>query len=135
MAAAALVCVAGVASAAQFPNPTCPDSVTIQQIQDLTHPCNPAIGDTIAGMGGIIIGFDPKPSGFDFYLQTSQGGPFTGIDVFCHSANPSAAPYNFVIGDSIVVEFMKTAEFQGATEVLAPNNSFGAPDFIVRKVS
>ena len=32
LAVAALVCTAGVASATQFPNATCVDSVTIQQI-------------------------------------------------------------------------------------------------------
>ena len=45
------------------------------------------------------------------------------------------APYNFALGDSIIVEFAATAEFQNATEVLAANNNFGAPNFVVRKVS
>ena len=34
MAAAALICAAGVASAVQYPNATCTDSVTIRAIQD-----------------------------------------------------------------------------------------------------
>jgi len=135
LAVAALLCVAGVASATQFPNATCPDSVTIQQIQDVTHACHPAIGDTVAGVSGIITGFDPIATGFDAYIQDPAGGPFSGIDFFTHSFNTKVAPYNFAIGDRIVVEFAATAEFQNASEVLAANNNFGAPNFIVRKVS
>jgi hypothetical protein len=135
LAVAALVCTAGVASATQFPNATCPDSVTIQQIQDVTHACHPALGDTVAGVSGVIIGFDPIATGFDAYIQDPAGGPFSGIDFFTHSVNTKVAPYNFAIGDRIVVEFAATAEFNSATEVLAANNNFGAPNFIVRKVS
>src|SRR5689334_21508667 len=135
IAAGALLLTAGVASATQFPNATCPDSVTITQIQNTLATCHPATDDTVHGVGGIIIGFDPIATGFDAYIKTSGGGPFTGIDFFTHSVNTTASPYNFALGDSIVVEFAATSEFQGATEVLAANNSFGAPNFIVRKVS
>lgn len=135
LAVAALLSVAGVASAVQYPNATCPDSVTIKSIQDATSICHPVAPDTVRGVGGIIIGFDPKATGFDAYIQNTGGGPFTGIDFFTHSINTSVAPYNFAIGDSIVVEFAAVAEFQNATEVLAANNNFGAPNFIVRKVS
>ncbi len=137
LAAAALVCMTGVASATQFPNATCPDSVTIPQIQDpaFNPACKPAVGDTVAGVAGIIIGFDPIATGFDLFIQNSQGGPFSGVDVFFHSVNPTVSPYNFALGDSIVVEWMKTGEFQNSTQVLAPNNNFGAPNGIVRKVS
>jgi hypothetical protein len=151
-----LLCTAGVASAANFPNATCPDSVTIQQIQDITAACHPAVGDTIgetrvnippdwrlppydnpfgAGLGGIIIGFDPIATGFDTYIQNTPGGPWSGVDVFFHGRNPTASPFNFAIGDSIVVEWMRTGEFQFASQVLAPNNNFTAPNGIVRKVS
>ena len=135
MAVAALLSVAGVASATQWPNPTFPDTLTIKQIQDVTAVGHPAVGDTVRGVGGIITGFDPIATGFDAYIQTSGGGPFTGIDFFTHSFNTKVAPYNFAIGDSIIVEFAATAEFNSASEVLAANNSFGAPNFIVRKVS
>lgn len=136
LAVAALLSVAGVASAVQYPNATCPDSVTIKQIQDITAAtCRPAGPDTVRGVGGIIIGFDPIATGFDAYIQTTGGGPYTGVDFFTHSVNTKVAPYNFAIGDSIVVEFAAVAEFANATEVLAANNSFGSPNFIVRKVS
>jgi hypothetical protein len=135
LAVAALVCTAGVASATQFPNATCVDSVTIQQIQDITAVCHPAVGDTVRGVSGIITGFDPIATGFDAYIQDPAGGPFSGIDFFTHAVNTKVAPYNFAIGDRIVVEFAATAEFSSASEVLATNNNFGAPNFIVRKVS
>ena len=134
LAVAALVCMAGVASATQFPNATCPDSVTITQIKN-GGACKPAVADTVAGVGGIIVGFDPIATGFDAFMQNSQGGPFTGIDFFTHSVNTKAAPYSFAIGDSIVVEFAKVDAFQGDEEIDAPNGSFGSPNFIVRKVS
>ena len=135
MAAAALICAAGVASAVQYPNATCTDSVTIRAIQDALQTCHPVAPDTVRGVGGIIIGFDPLSTGFDAYIQMSGGGIFSGIDFFTHSFNTKAAPYNLAVGDSIVVEFAAVAEFQNGTEVLAANNSFGAPNFIVRKVS
>ena len=135
MAAVALVCAAGTASAAQFPNATCPDSVRIAQLQDVTALCAPALNDTVSGVGGIIIGFDPIATGFDIYMQNSQGGPFSGIDVFTGSINTKAAPYNFALGDSIVVEYARKGEFQNNTQVLAPNGSTSSPNWIIRKVS
>jgi hypothetical protein len=126
---------AAVSSAAQFPNATCPDSVTIQQIQDVTALCHPAVGDTVRGIAGVITGFDPIATGFDLYFQDPLGGPFSGIDVFTHSVNTKVAPFNYAIGDLVVVELMKTAEFQNSSEIFAINNSFASPNFIIRKVS
>lgn len=130
-----LLCAAGPVSATQFPNATCTDSVTIRQLQDVTALCHPATGDTVRGVGGIIIGFDPIPTGFYMYIQTSGGGPFAGIEFYTAGVNTKAAPYHFAIGDSVVVEFAATAEFQNASEIQAPNNSLNSPNFIVRKVS
>src|SRR5262245_54260357 len=134
LAVTAMLCTAAVASANQFPNATCPDSVTIQQIKS-TNACKPAVADTVRGVAGIIVGFDPIATGFDAYIENSQGGPYAGIDFFTHSVNTKVAPYNFAIGDSIVVEFAKTDKFQEDEEIDAPNGSFGSPNFIVRKVS
>jgi hypothetical protein len=136
LAVAALVCTAGTAGAVTWPNATCPDSVTIPQIQNYNpNACLAAVGDTVMGVGGIIIGFDPIATGFDAFIQHTVGGPFSGIDVFFHSKNPQSSPYNLAIGDSIVVEWMRVGEFGGATQVLAPNNNFTAPNGIIRKVS
>lgn len=138
MAVAALICSASIASATSYPpgpGGTCPDTLTIRHIQDAAQLCHPVAPDTVRGIGGIIIGFDPIATGFDAYIQMSGGGPFSGIDFFTHSVNTKVAPYNLAIGDSIVVEFAAVAEFQNATEILATNNNFGAPNFVVRKVS
>lgn len=135
LAVASLVSVAGVASATQFPNATCPDSVTIQQIQNAAATCHPAVLDTVRGVGGIIVGFDPIATGFDAYIENSQGGAFNGIDFFTHSVNTIAAPYSYAVGDSIVVEFARVDFFGNDSEIDAPNGSFGSPNFIVRKVS
>ena len=135
LAVAALLCTAGVASATQFPNATCPDSVTIQQIQNAAALCHPAVLDTVRGVGGIIVGFDPIATGFDAFIENSQGGAFNGIDFFTHSVNTKAAPYSFAIGDSIVVESARVDFFNNDSEIDAPNGSFGSPNFVVRKVS
>lgn len=128
---------AGGASAAQYPpgpSGTCLDSVTVVQIQDILAACHPATGDTVFGVAGIITGFDAIPTGFGFYIQNSQGGPFTGIDVFTHGTNYKPT-MGLAIGDSIVVEVSKTAEFQNGTEIFATNNNFSSPNIVLRKVS
>ena len=135
--AACLLATAGLAHATQYPpgpGGACPDSVTIQQIQNVLATCNPATGDTVYGVAGIITGFDPIATGFGFYIQNSQGGPFTGIDVFTHGTN-FIGPLGLELGDSIVVEVSKSAEFNGGTEIFATNNNFSAPNIVLRKVS
>jgi hypothetical protein len=147
----ALAMMLTVASAAfaftHYPNATCPDTLSIQQLKTrLDGPvgpglCNPqdqasvpssAPGDSVFGVGGIIIGFDPIPTGFDFFIQTSGGGPNTGLDVFTHG-QPFGSGY--ALGDSIIVEYAGVADFQGDKELEAPNNNFAAPDIILRKVN
>jgi hypothetical protein len=128
---------AGGASAAKYPpgpSGTCLDSVTVVQIQDILATCHPATGDTVFGVAGIITGFDAIPTGFGFYIQNSQGGPFTGIDVFTHGTNYKPT-LGLAIGDSIVVEVSKTAEFNNGTEIFATNNNFSSPNIVLRKVS
>jgi hypothetical protein len=137
VAAAALVFAAGAASAATYPpgpDGTCLDSVTVYQIQNILAPCHPATGDTVLGVAGIITGFDPIPTGFGFYLQSSQGGPFTGIDVFTHATNFQAT-LGLQIGDSVIVHLSKTAEFNNGTEIFATNNFFSAPNIAMTKIS
>lgn len=113
---------------------SCTDSVTFAQIQDILAPCHPATGDTVLGVAGIITGIDVIPTGYGFYLQNSLGGPFSGIEVFTHAVNYTPI-MGLGIGDSVVVERSKTAEFQNGTEIFATNNNFGSPNIILRKVS
>lgn len=131
------------AMAAQFPNATCPDTLSIVRLKTLlgtVDPCAPvtgagtAPGDTVNGVGGIIIGFDTVPTGFDIFIQQTDGGPNSGIDVFTHGTNMKPL-YGFNIGDSIVVEYARVANFQGDIEVMSPNNNFSAPNIILSKRS
>ena len=130
-----------------FPNPSCPDTMTIYKMRTLLNvvdPCGAATpnttgspGDTVLGVGGIIIGFDQIPTGFDIYIEMSGGGPTglnAGLDVFTHGTN-FVAPYGFALGDSIVVEYARVANFNGDVELEAPNNTFSAPNIVMRKVS
>jgi hypothetical protein len=118
------------------PGGVCLDSVTIMQVQDTTaaNTCHPATGDTVLGVAGIITGFDAIPTGFGFYIENSNGQPWSGIDVFTHGTNFKPLQ-NLAVGDSIVVEYAVTAEFQNGTEIFGPNNNFSSPNIILRKVS
>jgi hypothetical protein len=145
-----LLLMASAAFAASFnkfpPGPAgcAPDTLTIFGVKStlnaLTGTCNVmtgasgAIGDTVLGVAGIITAFDEVPTGYDVFIQNSQGGPNTAIDVFTHGTN-FRAPYGFNLGDSIVVEFARVAVFQGDVELESPNNAFASPNIILRKVS
>jgi len=127
-----------------YPNASCPDTLSIIRLKTLLNgvdPCSPltsgtggAPGDTVNGVGGIIIGFDEIPTGFDIYIEQTAGGVNSGIDVFEHGTNfrPS---YGFNRGDSMVVEFARVSNFNGDVELEAPNNVFSAPNIVMRKVS
>jgi FlgD Ig-like domain len=153
----ALICAATLAFVAQAalavtfttyppgPGGACPDTLSINQLKtrlDTGGACSPndrapgssAPGDTILGVGGIITGFDEIPTGFDLYIQTTGGGPRTGIDVFTHGTNMRPV-YGFNRGDSIVVEYAGVANFQGDVELEAPNNLFSNPNIVLRKVN
>ena len=134
-----LMLVASVASAfTHFPNATCPDSVTIRRLyapitaQDSLcqpKPNGSTAGDTISGMGGVIVAFDPIPTGFDIYLENSNGAAYNGVDVFTGGTNYQTA-YSLSLADSIVVEFACVALYNNDLEVLAPTGK----TVIVRRV-
>ena len=94
-----------------------------------------ATGDSVRGVGGIFTAIDSITTGFGFYLQRTAppGTPWTGADVFTGGSNMAGA-LGLKLGDSVVV-YGKTAEFGAGTEIIYPNNSFSAPNIIVRKVS
>src|SRR5262249_11035400 len=100
---------------------TCPDSVTIFSIEreDTTiAPCHPATLDTVWGVKGIIVGFDPRAAAFGFYIQNGTG-PWTGVDIFTGAFNylssvpTSPSGGNLAVGDSVVV-YGTTQEFPAA---------------------
>lgn len=81
---------------------SCPDSVTLFQVQqaDTTlNPCRPAIGDTVHGVRGIITGFRLRSTG-RIYMQNSNGAPRNAVQVFTVGHTESQG---FSIGDSISV--------------------------------
>lgn len=142
--AAALLMASAALAFTHYPNASCPDTLSIVRLKTLLNTvqtCAPvtsgttgAPGDTVNGVGGIIIGFDEIPTGFDIYVEQTSGGVNSGIDVFTHGTN-FRAPYGFQRGDSMVVEFARVANFNGDVEVEAPNNNFSNPDIVMRKVS
>src|SRR5262249_39953848 len=72
------------------------------------------------------------PTGYGFYLQNSQGGAYTGVDVFT-----GGGFYQGTVGDSVVV-YGKLQEFNNQTEIRSFSSSTSAftPPFpIVRMVS
>lgn len=136
LAAAALVCSVGSASAAIYPpgpGGAFPDTLTIVNIQDPLAVPFPAIPDTVHGIRGIVTGFDPKPTGFAFYIQDATGNPYTGLDVFTGGTNYQTF-FPLAIGDDVVV-YGKKQEFAGETEIEGFDNSTSTNDVIVRKIS
>lgn len=145
--AAVTLLTASAVFATQFPpgvGGVCPDTMTIKVLKDnlnLLNPCSAITpnttgtpGDTVNGVGGIIIGFDQIATGYDIYVQMSGGGPNSGIDVFTHGTNMKPV-YGFELGDSIVVEYARVANYFGDVELLSPNGSFSNPNIVLRKVS
>ena len=126
------------------PSGTCTDTMSIYVLKtnlNLTNACSAqtpntagAVGDTVLGVGGIIIGFDEIPTGFDVYIQQSAGGPSTGVDVFTHGTNMRPV-YGFNLGDSIRVEYACVANYYGDVELEAPNNNFSNPNIVLRRIS
>ena len=136
IAAAALLCSAGTAVAEQYPpgpGAAFPDTLTIVNIQNPAAVPFPAVPDTIFGIRGIVTGFDPKPTGFAFYIQMPGGAPWTGLDVFTGGTNYETF-FPLALGDEVVV-YGKKQEFAGETELEGFDNSTSTNDIIVRKTS
>jgi hypothetical protein len=133
-AVALLASIASTASAIDTypPGPayrSCPDSVTLFQVQqaDTTfNPCFPAIGDAVNGIRGIITGFRLRSSGH-IYMQNSNGSPYNAVMVFTvgHTENQG-----FAVGDSISVCGLSQA-YQGQSQI---QGALGT-SLTVRKIS
>lgn len=118
-----------------------PDTLNVANVQDPLAVPHPATLDTVLGVGGIITGFDAKPTGFAFYIQTSTSGTtpnaYTGIDVFTGSFNFASSPFNLAVGDSVIV-YGRVQEFpatNGGTEIEGLDGSQGTQDLAFRKIS
>ncbi len=137
MGVAAFLCIAGIASAAQYPpgpGGAFTDTLTVENLQNPAAVPFPATLDTLYGISGIITGFDAKATGYAFYIQTAAGVKYAGADIFTGSFNKSAAPWNLALGD-LVVCYGRKQEFQGETELEGYDGVQGTDDCIVRRVS
>ena len=115
-----------------------PDTlILVRYIQDAAAVPHPVQPDTVEGIGGIITGFDTFPTGFGFYIQNSQGGPWSGVDVFTGGTNyvPLYAP-QLAIGDSVMC-YGRLEEFQGGLELrsYSTGSAFNNPLPAVRRIS
>jgi hypothetical protein len=131
------------------PSHCCPDTLSIVNIQNPLASPHPVVGDVVLGSGGIITGFDTIPTGFAFYMQMSNGLPWTGVGVYTGKINKGpGTSFDFHLGDSVVV-YAKVHDFEGGTglvglnsrdddnkDILAPlDHSPATDDLIVRLVS
>ena len=141
-----VMCTATVAHAVQYPpgppgcTPplVCADTlIKVEFIQNPVAAPHPVMPDTVWGIGGIITGFDTFPTGFAMYIQNSQGGPWSGVDVFTGGTNyvPNYTP-NLALGDSVMC-YGRLDEFQSGTELrgLDPSSAFNNPLVAVRRIS
>jgi hypothetical protein len=94
---------------------SCPDSVTLFQVQqsDTTmNPCYPALGDTVAGVRGIITAFRPRSTG-RIYIENRDAGDYHGLQVYTVGHLESAG---FALGDSVSV-FGLSQAYQGESQL------------------
>ncbi len=119
-AAAILVSIATSAMAANKypPGPayrTCPDSVTIFQVQQsdtLLNPCFPALGDTVLGVRGVATAFRLRSTG-RIYIETADAADYGGVQVYTVGHLESAG---FARGDSVSVAGLSQA-YQGESQL------------------
>jgi hypothetical protein len=134
LGALVLTLVAMPAMAAQYP-PTCPDSISIWNIQNPSAPCHPLggspTGDTVwVGLGGIVTAIDSKPAGVGFWMQLSGGGPYSGLDMFTGNTG-----WPLSLGDSVIVRPTMIQEYGGETEASPLEGSFGTNMYVTKVLS
>ena len=128
------------------PGLCCPDTLTIINVQNPASSPHLSTGDVVLGVGGIITGFANQFRPYGFYMQMSNGYPYSGIGVY--TGNVDHGPntlYNLQPGDSVVTygkiksykEAVAIGSLGGFDQVTAlpldsPDN---AEDLLVRVVS
>ncbi len=123
---------AAVAAVKYPPGPpyrSCPDSVTIFQVQrhdTLANPCMPALDDTVWGVGGIVTAKRPRSTA-RLYIENSNAADYNAIQIY---VTDQAYNGQFALGDSVVA-YALVKEYQGETQL---DGSVGVSK-IVRKVS
>jgi hypothetical protein len=111
------------------PYRSCPDSVTIFQVQqsDTTlNPCFPALNDTVWGVSGIVTAKRPRSTA-RLYIENSNAADFNALQIYVTDQT-----YNgqFALGDSVVA-YGVVNDYQGETQL---GGTVGV-NKIVRKIS
>lgn len=117
-------------------NPSFPDTIVyINGAIPYGAVGHPAVGDTVYGLGGIVVAKDTIPSGFAIYIQnnSTDGLGYHGIDVFTEGTNQSSSigvdgghPAGLYIGDSVMC-YGATDVFNGSSELRSFGKSFNPP--------
>jgi hypothetical protein len=107
VALALLASVVSVATATTYPpGPpyrSCPDSVTLFQVQrsdTLANACFPALNDTVLGIRGVIVGFRQQSTG-RIYMENSNGADYNAVQIYTRNIHYENLGY--AVGDSISV--------------------------------
>ncbi len=138
-----LASIAGVAGAVIYPpgpGGTCPDTMTIINVEDPLQTCHPASGDTVYGVRGVVTAIDSIPGAFGFFMQLQGGGAYSGIDVFTGASNYQASlpgtptGGNIFYGDLLAVDG-RSLEFNGLTEMTDFDNVQTTNDIVIRRIS
>ena len=99
------------------PDGCCPDTLTIINLRNPDAIPHPVEGDVVLGVGGIITAFNQSQAPFAFYMQMSNGLPYSGVTVFTGNEDHGpGTPYNLQPGDSVVV-YGKVQHFSGANAI------------------
>jgi len=108
------------ALAAQYPpgpDGCCPDTLTIINLRNPDATPHPGPGDVVLGVGGIITAFSHHLGPFNFYMQMSNGLPYSGVSVFTGNVDHGpGTPFDLQVGDSVAV-YGKVQDFNGAEAI------------------
>lgn len=95
------------------PGNCCPDTLTIINLRNPAAVPHPTNGDVVLGVGGIVTAFAPHFGPYGFYMQMSNGLPYSGVAVFTGNVDHGPGTLdNLQIGDSVVV-YGKVQHFSG----------------------
>ena len=125
---------------------SCPDTLTIfdtEQTDTTIAPCHPAVGDTVLGIRGVIVGFDRRGGAYATFFETPGGGNYTSVQAFTGAFNynssvpgtPSGG--NLAIGDLISVDgtMQEFPATNGTTEIEGPDALQSTNDIVIRRIS
>ena len=112
------------------PGGSCPDTLTIYQVQDPSATCHPASGDTVQGFAGIVTAVDQIAPYYTFYLQAAAGGPWSGVRVMTAQTD-----YGFTPGDSVVVELSMVTEYWAETTAFPLDGGNNGTQIVLQRLS